>query len=101
MAFTICSGFRRLRFFVIESLLWPFGPVNFLNRWISFWGARQFFWSLKHEWTKFDSFETLEGARWSVFKYIETFYNSARIHQTLNYRTPNQFEIDFAAGCAA
>ena len=63
--------------------------------------AERFFWSLKHEWTKFDSFETLEEARWSVFKYIETFYNSVRIHQTLNYQTPNQFETEFAAGNAA
>lgn len=63
--------------------------------------AERFFWSLKHEWTKFESFETLEEARWSVFKYIDTFYNSVRIHQTLNYLTPNQFEIEFAADCAA
>jgi len=63
--------------------------------------AEGFFWSLKHEWTKFESFETLEDARWSVFKYIDTFYNSVRIHQALKYRTPNQFENEFATGQAA
>jgi len=52
----------------------------------------RFFWSLKHEWTKFESFEAMEQARTSVFKYIETFYNSKRIHQTLKYLTPDQFE---------
>ncbi|MEO1530315.1 MAG: hypothetical protein AAFX06_33415, partial [Planctomycetota bacterium] len=25
----------------IESLLWPSWPINFHNRWITFWGARQ------------------------------------------------------------
>ncbi|MGZ0169735.1 MAG: IS3 family transposase [Planctomycetales bacterium] len=28
----------------------------------------------------------------SVFHYIETFYNSKRIYQTLNYQTPDEFE---------
>lgn len=52
----------------------------------------RFFWSLKHEWTKFESFDSMEQARTSVFKYIETFYNSKRIHQSLEYLTPQQFE---------
>lgn len=56
--------------------------------------AERFFWSLKHEWTKLESYADLHAARWSVFKYIETFYNSERIHQTLEYKTPNQFEHD-------
>jgi putative transposase len=63
--------------------------------------AERFFWSLKHEWTKFETFTDLEQARWSVFKYIEAFYNSERIHQTLNYQTPNQFERNQAAALAA
>lgn len=52
----------------------------------------RFFWSLKHEWTKFESFHDLEHARLSVFQYIESFYNSSRIHQALDYHSPNQFE---------
>jgi len=63
--------------------------------------AERFFWSLKHEWTKFESYADLESARWSVFKYIEAFYNSERIHQTLGYQTPNQFERTQAANVAA
>jgi putative transposase len=54
----------------------------------------RFFWSLKHEWTHHERYADLEQARLSVFKYIETFYNSVRIHQTLNYQSPNQFEIN-------
>jgi putative transposase len=61
----------------------------------------RFFWSLKHEWTKHESFENLEEARLSVFKYIETFYNRVRIHQTLGYKSPDQYEADHAPVIAA
>jgi putative transposase len=54
--------------------------------------AERFFWSLKHEWTNHAAYENLEAARLGVFQYIETFYNSTRLHQTLGYLTPNQFE---------
>jgi len=52
----------------------------------------RFFWSLKHEWTKFETFDNIADARLSVFQYIETFYNSKRVHQTLGYRTPDEFK---------
>jgi putative transposase len=61
----------------------------------------RFFWSLKHEWTKHENFENLAAARLSVFKYIETFYNTERLHQTLGYKSPNQFEADHAPVIAA
>jgi putative transposase len=63
--------------------------------------AERFFWSLKHEWTKHESFADLEAARLSVFKYIETFYNPVRLHQSLGYKTPDQFETDYAPVLAA
>ena len=63
--------------------------------------VERFFWSLKHEWTKFKEFENLDEARLSVFKYIETFYNSKRIHQTLDYQTPNEVERKYRAALAA
>ena len=55
----------------------------------------RFFWSLKHEWTKFEHFADINQARRSVFQYIETFYNSKRIHQTLGYKTPDEFEEQY------
>jgi putative transposase len=61
----------------------------------------RFFWSLKHEWTKHESFDDLEAARLSVFKYIETFYNTVRLHQTLGYQSPNDYEAENATGIAA
>ncbi|WP_405077017.1 IS3 family transposase [Lactococcus lactis] len=36
--------------------------------------------------------QVLEEAYQSIFWYIEAFYNSKRIHQSLGYLTPNQFE---------
>lgn len=61
----------------------------------------RFFWSLKHEWTKHESFDDLHDAQMSVFKYIETFYNNTRIHQTLGYKTPEQYEAENAPVLAA
>jgi len=61
----------------------------------------RFFWSLKHEWTKFESFTDLQQARLSVFQYIETFYNPVRIHQSLDYHSPNDFEEKHNAKLAA
>lgn len=61
----------------------------------------RFFWSLKHEWTKHETFADLEAARLSVFKYIETFYNPVRLHQTLGYKSPQEFEAEYAPVLAA
>jgi putative transposase len=61
----------------------------------------RFFWSLKHEWTNHEIFHNLEEARLSVFRYIETFYNPQRLHQTLGYLSPNQFEAVHAPATAA
>ena len=61
----------------------------------------RFFWSLKHEWTKHHKFDNLEDARLSVFKYIETFYNPLRIHQTLGYLSPDEYEAVNAPAVAA
>lgn len=63
--------------------------------------AERFFWSLKHEWTKFEKYQNLADAQHSVFKYIETFYNSERIHQTLKYQSPDEFERKHHAELAA
>lgn len=54
--------------------------------------AERFFWSLKHEWTKHETFADLEAARLSVFKCAEAFYNPVRLHQSLGYKSSDQFE---------
>jgi len=52
----------------------------------------RFFWSVKQEWTNHHSYADLADARSSLFQYIEMFYNRTRIHQTLGYMTPEQYE---------
>ena len=61
----------------------------------------RFFWSLKHEWTNHETYANLEDVRVSVFRYIETFYNSVRLHQTLGYLSPNTYEAEHAPAQAA
>jgi putative transposase len=61
----------------------------------------RFFWSLKHEWTNHESFANLEEARLSVFTYIETFYNPVRLHETLNYLSPDTYEAENAPAIVA
>ena len=63
--------------------------------------AERFFWSLKHEWTKHETYADLDSARLSVFKYIDVFYNRQRLHQALGYKTPEQFEAENAPALAA
>ena len=63
--------------------------------------AERFFWSLKHEWTKHETFADLQAARLSVFKYVETFYNPVRLHQSLGYKSPDKFEAEYAPVLAA
>lgn len=63
--------------------------------------AERFFWSLKHEWTRHETYADLEEARQSVFKYIDVFYNRQRLHQSLGYKTPEAFEAEYAPALAA
>ena len=63
--------------------------------------AERFFWSLKHEWTNHEQFACQEHARLSVFRYIEAFYNTRRLHQSLGYQSPSQFEAEHAPATAA
>ncbi|MFN2509202.1 MAG: IS3 family transposase, partial [Chthoniobacterales bacterium] len=51
------------------------------------------FWSsLKYEVVYHQRFATFEEARSAIFNYIETFYNRTRLHSSLAYRSPLNFE---------
>jgi len=54
--------------------------------------VESFFKSLKAEVVKHRRFKTKEEARSAIFDYIEVFYNRTRIHSTLGYRSPVDFE---------
>ena len=49
----------------------------------------------------FQRFDVLGSARMNIFKYIKTFYTPERIHQALEYQTPDQVERKYTAGQAA
>ncbi|MGL4230100.1 MAG: IS3 family transposase, partial [Casimicrobium sp.] len=42
-------------------------------------------------------YATREQAKLAIFDYIELFYNRQRIHQSLGYQTPAQFEAQHRA----
>jgi putative transposase len=58
--------------------------------------AESFFSSLKNELVHHRDFPNREAARAEIFDYIEVFYNRQRLHQTLGYLTPLQFERRYA-----
>jgi Transposase and inactivated derivatives len=53
--------------------------------------------SLKVEAIHGERFATRAQARACVFEYIEVDYNRTRLHSTLGYVSPEQFELDNAA----
>lgn len=55
-----------------------------------------FFHTLKTELVYFRRYQTLEEAKLDIFNYIYTFYNQKRRHSTLQYKTPNQWEQNYA-----
>jgi transposase InsO family protein len=54
--------------------------------------VESFFHTLKTELIYFENYITRENAKNSVFEYIEIYYNRERMHSTLNYCSPVQFE---------
>ena len=57
--------------------------------------AESLFSTLKNELVHHSDFRTRDEARTAIFDYIERFYNRKRIHQSLNYRTPEQVEREW------
>jgi len=51
-----------------------------------------FFSSLKYELVYHHRFATLSEARTAIFNYIEAFYNRTRLHSSLDYQSPTNFE---------
>ena len=54
--------------------------------------AESFMSTLKNELTHHCVFKTREEAKTAIFEYIEVFYNRQRLHQTLGYLSPAEFE---------
>ena len=54
--------------------------------------VESFFAILKRELLQDKHFATREEAQRAIFEYIEVFYNRQRLHSTLGYRTPIEYE---------
>jgi transposase InsO family protein len=63
--------------------------------------AESFFASLKLELVYLTRFRTRQEAISMIFDYIEVFYNRQRIHSTLSYKSPVQFENSTIIGAGA
>ena len=50
------------------------------------------FGSLKTEMLEDGVFESFEDAQAEIFDYIESYYNHQRLHSSLNYQTPAEYE---------
>ena len=59
--------------------------------------TESFFSTLKGELTHHESYSSREEARRSLFEYVEVFYNRKRLHSTLGYRSPADYEVRFAS----
>ncbi len=56
--------------------------------------AESFVSTLKVELVSRMEFPTRQAAKTAVFEYLETFYNTRRLHSSLGYRSPADFEED-------
>ena len=78
-----------------QSLLAFRGIVCSMSRKGNCWDnsvVESFFGALKQEHIFFCDFMTRQEARTSVFEWIEEFYNRERLHSTLGYRSPVEYE---------
>ena len=58
--------------------------------------AAESFWAtLKKEFVHLHPFDTLQRLKAGVFEYVEVYYNRLRIHSTIGYVTPVEFEEAF------
>ncbi|MEQ3028589.1 IS3 family transposase, partial [Collinsella sp. CLA-ER-H6] len=58
--------------------------------------AESFFKTLKRELVEERSYGTRDEAKQDIFKYIELYYNRVRMHSTLGYMSPVEYERQYA-----
>lgn len=59
-----------------------------------------FFGTLKRELIYGNRFRTRAQARQEIFEYIEAFYNRIRLHSSLGYMSPLEFEQNYKLAVA-
>jgi len=80
-----------------RSLLKAYGFNGSMSRKANCWDnsvAESFFGSLKQERVQWRHYQTRYEAQQDILQYITMFYNSHRLHSFLDYKSPNQFELE-------
>lgn len=78
-----------------QKLLKQYGMTPSMSRKGDCWDnapVERFFSSLKREWTGDQLYRTREEAIADVREYVAVYYNSMRLHSTLGYKTPMDYE---------
>lgn len=78
-----------------QKLLKQYGMTTSMSRKGDCWDnapVERFFSSLKREWTGDQLYRTREEAIADVREYVAVYYNSMRLHSTLGYKTPMDYE---------
>ena len=81
-----------------QNLLKTYGMQVSMSRKGDCWDnapMESFFHTLKTELTHHKKYQTREEARRDIFEYIEVFYNRQRLHSSLGYKSPAEFESEF------
>ncbi len=87
-----------------QALLREYGMRSSMSRKGNCWDnapMESFFATLKNELIHQRRFRTRAEARREIFEYIEVFYNRERLHSSLGYVSPAEYERQFAARLAA
>lgn len=78
-----------------HHLLKAYSCVGSMSRKGNCWDnavAESFFGSLKQELVQWRDYQTRQQAQQDILNYIAVFYNNYRLHSSLGYKSPNQFE---------
>lgn len=81
--------------YAYQKLLKLYGMIPSMSRKGDCWDnapVERFFSSLKREWTGDQLYQTREEAIADVREYVAVYYNSKRLHSTLDYMTPMNYE---------
>ena len=81
-----------------QKLLIRYGMLCSMSRKGNCWDnapVESFFGSLKQELVFHEKYPTRYHARQSIFDYIERFYNRRRLHSTLGYKSPTDYEATY------
>jgi putative transposase len=82
-----------------QALLRQYGMIASMSRKGNCWDnapVERFFSSLKREWTGDQLYRTRQAAITDVREYVAVYYNSKRLHSTLGYKTPLDYEKDLS-----